>query len=82
MKWNATTRNKAILDKCKELVTANYKEPGQDGMSDDCTRDVLQPTVPRRSLPAYRFGAKIRDAKPVLRLLRVLHARSREKENA
>ena len=32
IEMDATTRNKSILDKCKELVTANnYKEPGQYG---------------------------------------------------
>ena len=40
---DATTRNKEIINKYKQLVVANYKEPGQDCMfKDDCTKDVLQ----------------------------------------
>ena len=39
---DATTRNKAIINKYKQLNVANYKEPGQDGMFDNCIKDVLQ----------------------------------------
>ena len=34
-------RNRAI-EGCKTLVTTHYKEPGQDGQFDDCTKDVLE----------------------------------------
>ena len=31
----ATTKNRLIIDKCKQLVLANYKEPGLIGHFDD-----------------------------------------------
>ena len=38
----ATAKNRLIIDKYKELVLANYKEPGLNGHFDDCTKDVLK----------------------------------------
>lgn len=37
-----TTRNKAIIERYKTLLTTHYKKPGQDGQFDDCTKDVLE----------------------------------------
>ena len=37
-----TERNKAILEKYKQIVVSNYKEPGIDGHFDDFTKDVLK----------------------------------------
>ena len=37
-----TERNKAILEKYKQIVVSNYKEPGIDGNFDDCTKEVLK----------------------------------------
>ena len=37
-----TARNKAILEKYKQIVVSNYKEPGMDGNFDDCTKQVLK----------------------------------------
>ena len=37
-----TPRNRVILERCKTLVTTHYKEPGQDGQFDDCTKDALE----------------------------------------
>ena len=37
-----TPRNKAIMERYKKLVTTHYKEPGQGGQFDDCTKDVLE----------------------------------------
>ena len=37
-----TERNKAILEKYKQIVVSNYKEPGIDGHFDDCTKEVLK----------------------------------------
>ena len=37
-----TPRNRAIMERYKTLVTTHYKEPGQDGQFDDCTKDVLE----------------------------------------
>ena len=37
-----TERNKAILEKYKQIVVTNYKEPGIDGHFDDCTKEVLK----------------------------------------
>ena len=42
VEMDATTRNRAILEKYKQIVIANYKEPGQDGKFDDCTKEVLK----------------------------------------
>ena len=36
----ATSKNRLIIDKYKELV--NFKEPSQNGHFDDCTKDVLK----------------------------------------
>ena len=36
-----TERNKAILEKYKQIVVPNYKEPRMDGHFDDCTKEVL-----------------------------------------
>ena len=30
------------MERYKKLVTTHYKEPGQDGQFDDCTKDVLE----------------------------------------
>ena len=35
-----TERNKPILEKYKQIVVSNYKEPGMDGNFDDCTKEV------------------------------------------
>ena len=35
-------RNRAIMERYKTLVTIHYKEPGQDGQFDDCTKNVLE----------------------------------------
>ena len=37
-----TERNKAILEKYKQIVVSNYKEPGIDGHFNDCTKEVLK----------------------------------------
>ena len=37
-----TPRNRAIMERYKTLVTTHYKEPGQDGQFDDCTKNVLE----------------------------------------
>ena len=37
-----TPRNRAIMERYKTLVTTHYKEPGQDGQFDDCTKEVLE----------------------------------------
>ena len=37
-----TKRNKAILEKHKQIVVSNYKEPTMDGNFDDCTKEVLK----------------------------------------
>jgi len=37
-----TPRNRAIMERFKTLVTTHYKEPGQDGQFDDCTKGVLE----------------------------------------
>ena len=37
-----TPRNRVIMERYKTLVTTHYKEPGQDGQFDDCTKDVLE----------------------------------------
>ena len=34
--------NRLIIDKYKELVLANYKEPDLNGHFDVCTKDVLK----------------------------------------
>ena len=41
---DATTRNKAMINKYKQLVVANYTEGarGRNGVLDDCTKEVLQ----------------------------------------
>ena len=36
-----TTKNRVIMERYKTLVTTHYKEPGQDGQFDYCTKDVL-----------------------------------------
>ena len=38
----APAKNRLIIDKYKELVLANYKEPDLNGHFDDCTKDVLK----------------------------------------
>ena len=38
----ATAKKRLIIDKYKELVLANYKEPDLNGPFDDCTKDVLK----------------------------------------
>ena len=38
----ATAENRLIIDKYKELVLANYKEPDLNAHFDDCTKDVLK----------------------------------------
>ena len=38
----ATAKKRLIIDKYKELVLANYKEPDLNGHFDDCTKDVLK----------------------------------------
>jgi len=42
VEMDATTRNRTILEKCKQIAIANYKKPGQDGKFDDCTKEVLK----------------------------------------
>ena len=37
-----TERNKAILEKYKQIVVSDYKEPGIDGHFDDRTKEVLK----------------------------------------
>ena len=37
-----TPRNRAIMERYKKLVTTHYKEPGQGGQFDDCTKDVFE----------------------------------------
>ena len=37
-----TERNKAILEKYKQIVVSIYKEPGIDGHFDDRTKEVLK----------------------------------------
>ena len=38
----STAKNRLIIDKYKELVLANYKEPDLHGHFNDCTKDVLK----------------------------------------
>ena len=38
----ATSKNRLIIDKYKELVLGNYKEPSQNGHFDDGTKDGLK----------------------------------------
>ena len=38
----ATTRNREIINKYKQLVVTSYKEPDRNGLFDDCTKDILQ----------------------------------------
>ena len=38
----AKAKNRLIIDKYKELVLANYKEPDLNGYFDDCKKDVLK----------------------------------------
>ena len=38
----APAKNRLIIDKYKELVLANYKEPDLNGHFDDCSKDVLK----------------------------------------
>ena len=38
----ATAMNRLIIDKYKELVLANYKEPDLNGRFGVCTKDVLK----------------------------------------
>ena len=38
----ATAKTRLMIDKYKELVLANYKEPDLNGHFDDCTKDVLK----------------------------------------
>jgi len=35
----ATAKNRLIIDKYKELVLANYKDPNLNGHFDDCTKE-------------------------------------------
>ena len=37
-----TERNKAILEKCKQIVMSNYKESRIDGRFHDCTKEMLK----------------------------------------
>ena len=37
-----TTKNRVIMERYKTLVTTHYKEPGQNGQFDDCTKNVLE----------------------------------------
>ena len=37
-----TPKNRTIMERYKTLVTTHYKEPGQDGQFDNCTKDVLE----------------------------------------
>ena len=37
-----TKRNKAILEKYKQIVVSSYKEPRIDGHFDNCTKEVLK----------------------------------------
>ena len=37
-----TPRNRAIMERDKTLGLRHYKEAGQDGQFDDCTKDVLE----------------------------------------
>ena len=37
-----TERNKVILEKYKQIVVSNYKEPGIEGHFDACTKQVLK----------------------------------------
>ena len=38
----ATAKNRLIIEICKELLLANYKEPDLNGHFDDCTKDFLK----------------------------------------
>ena len=38
----ATSKNRLIMGKYKELVLANYKEPDLNAHFEDCTKDVLK----------------------------------------
>lgn len=37
-----TERNKAILEKYKQIVVSNFKEPRNYGNFNDCTKEVLK----------------------------------------
>ena len=39
-----TERNKAILENYTQIVVLDYKEPGIDGHSDDCTKKGVKRT--------------------------------------
>ena len=34
--------NRVIMERYKTLVSTHYKEPGQDGQFEDCTKEVLE----------------------------------------
>ena len=40
--YRSPAKNRLIIDKYKELVLANYKQPDLNGHFDDCTKDVLK----------------------------------------
>ena len=40
--YRSPAKNRLIIDKYKELVLTNYKEPDLNGHFDDCTKDVLK----------------------------------------
>ena len=42
VEMDLTERNKAILEKYKQIVVSNYKEPRTDGNFNDCTKEVLK----------------------------------------
>ena len=37
-----TPRKRVIMERCKTLATTHYRETGQDGHFDDCTKDMLE----------------------------------------
>ena len=58
----ATAKNRLIIDKYKELVLANYKEPDLSGHFDDCTKDVLKELhVQEEEMSADEESAEVED---------------------
>ena len=39
---NASENNEAIMERLKQLISENYREPDVDGKFKDCTEEVLQ----------------------------------------
>ena len=40
IEMEATTRNREMLNKYKQLIVTSYKEPDRNGLFDGCTKDI------------------------------------------